>query len=296
MAIGLMLLAATIASSQQDFSKVEIRTIPLGDGLAMLMGAGGNLGVSFGSDGVLVIDDQYAPMTDKIRSAIAKMSFEAIRFVLNTHWHGDHTGGNENLGRAGAVIMAHRDVRKRMSSDHYMASRDTTIPASPAEALPVVVFDDGITLHLNGQTIDVHHVGPAHTDGDSIVHFREADVLHLGDTFFSGMYPYIDLSSGGRVEGVIAAANRALGLSGPKTQIIPGHGPLSSPADLRKYRDMLMGIRDRVRELIQAGKGREDVVAAHPTKEFDAEYGGGFIKPDAFASIVYGSLAADTAP
>ena len=198
--------AAGVAEAQRDFSGVEIQTTSLGDGLAMLQGAGGNLGVSTGPDGVLLIDDQYAPMTDKIRAAIAELSNDPVRFVLNTHWHRDHTGGNENLGRGGAVIIAHDDVRKRMNSGQYFALRDTTIPASPRAALPIVTYSDGLTLHLNGQTIDVLHVDPAHTDGDSIVYFREADVLHLGDIFFAGRYPFIDLSSGGRVDGIIAAA------------------------------------------------------------------------------------------
>jgi len=282
------------ASAQQDFSKVEIQTTSLGSGLAMLQGSGGNLGVSTGPDGVLLIDDQYAPLTEKIRAAIAELSSEPIRFVLNTHWHGDHTGGNENLGRAGAVILAHDEVRNRMSSDHYMALRDVTIPASPKEALPIVTYSEGLTLHLNGQTIAVHHVDPAHTDGDSIVHFREADVLHLGDTFFSGIYPFIDLSSGGRVDGVIAATDRALEIAGPRTKIIPGHGPLSTRADLAKYRDMLVSIRDRVRKLIGEGKDRAGVLAAAPSAAFDAEFGGGFLKPEDFVSIVYGSLVADS--
>lgn len=282
------------ASAQQDFSKVEIQTTSLGSGLAMLQGSGGNLGISTGPDGVLLIDDQYAPLTEKIRAAIAELSSEPIRFVLNTHWHGDHTGGNENLGRAGAVILAHDEVRNRMSSDHYMALRDVTIPASPKEALPIVTYSEGLTLHLNGQTIAVHHVDPAHTDGDSIVHFREADVLHLGDTFFSGIYPFIDLSSGGRVDGVIAATDRALEIAGPRTKIIPGHGPLSTRADLAKYRDMLVSIRDRVRKLIGEGKDRAGVLAAAPSAAFDAEFGGGFLKPEDFVSIVYGSLVADS--
>jgi len=285
--------AAGVAEAQRDFSGVEIQTTSLGDGLAMLQGAGGNLGVSTGPDGVLLIDDQYAPMTDKIRAAIAELSNDPVRFVLNTHWHRDHTGGNENLGRGGAVILAHDDVRNRMNSDQYFALRDIAIPASPRAALPIVTYSDGLTLHLNGQTIDVLHVDPAHTDGDSIVYFREADVLHLGDIFFAGRYPFIDLSSGGRVDGIIAAANRALEIAGPKTRIIPGHGPLSKTQDLAKYRDMIVTVRDRVRVLISEGKDLDSVVAAAPSADFDAEFGGGFIKSDIFVVTIFESLAAD---
>ncbi len=288
------LLSAAPVTAQQDFSKVKIRTTSLGQGLAMLAGAGGNLGVLAGPDGVLLIDDEYAPMSKKIRAAVAKLSAEPIRYILNTHWHGDHTGGNESLGRSGAVILAHEEVRKRMSTDSFQPSRDRTIPASPREALPVVTYDEGITLHLNGHTIDVRHVDPAHTDGDSIVHFREADVLHLGDIYFSGLYPFIDLASGGRVDGVIAAVDRALGIAGPKTRIIPGHGPLSTRADLEGYRKMLISVRDRVRKLIDEGLDLEAVLAAGPSADFDVELGGGFLSPESFVSIVYGSLTADS--
>ena len=291
--LPLVLCWAVAVSAQSDFSKVEIRTTSLGSGIAMLEGSGGNLGVSTGPDGVFLIDDQFAPLTGKIRAAIAKLSPEPIRFVLNTHWHGDHTGGNENLGRGGVLILAHHHVRARMSSEQFMASRGITIPASPPEALPVVTFEDGVSLHLNGHTIEVHHVEPAHTDGDSIVHFREADVLHLGDTYFSGFYPFFDSSSGGRIDGMIAAAERALELAGPETRIIPGHGPLSNRKDLVRSRQMLIQIRDRVRNLIEDGKDRAQVVAAHPSRSFDAEFGKGFIKPDDFVALVYESLAAD---
>jgi len=278
------------AAAQQDFSKVEIKTTDLGSGLAMLQGAGGNIGVSTGADGVFLIDDQYAPLTEKIRAAIAALSKEPIRFVLNTHWHGDHTGGNENLGDGGALIMAHHHVRERLSTEQFQAIRNRTIPASPKSAWPVVTFEDGLTLHLNGQTIEVTHVDPAHTDGDSIVYFREADLLHMGDTYFSGMYPYIDTSSGGDVNGMIAASDRGLVIAGPKTRIIPGHGPLSSREDLSGTREMLVSVRDLVRKLIDEGLDRDQVIARKPSEAFDGRYGGGFMTPDRFVGIVFDSL------
>jgi len=292
--LGLVgILGAFSASAQQDFSKVEITTTELGDGLAMLQGAGGNIGVSVGSDGVFLIDDQFAPLTDKIRAAVQKLSKDPIRLLLNTHWHADHTGGNENLGRGGVLIMAHHQVRVRLSSDQVMAAADRTIRASPAIAWPVVTFEEGLTLHLNGQTIEVLHVDPAHTDGDSIVRFVEADVLHLGDTFFAGLYPFFDSSSGGRIDGMIAAADRGLALAGPATRIIPGHGPLSNAKDLRRSRDMLISVRDRVRNLIAQGLDRQAVIRARPSQEFDATYGGGFMTPDRFVGIVYDNLSAE---
>jgi len=280
-------------AAQQDFDKVEIKTFDLGSGLAMLQGAGGNIGVSTGPDGVFLIDDQYAPLTEKILAAIRQLSEEPVRIVVNTHWHGDHTGGNENLGGAGVLILAHHQVRARLSHEQFIAIRNLKIPASAKSAWPVVTFEEGITLHLNGQTIEVTHVEPAHTDGDSIVYFREADLLHMGDTYFAGMYPFIDTSSGGRIDGMIAAADRGLAIAGPKTRIIPGHGPLSSREDLSRTREMLISIRDRVRNLIGEGLDRNQVVAKKPSAEFDDLYGGGFMKPDNFVGIVFDSLGTE---
>jgi cyclase len=298
-ALGVALMAVAFlvspftAAAQQNFSKVEIKTTDLGSGLAMLQGAGGNIGVSTGPDGVFLIDDQYAPLTEKIRAAISAISKEPVRFVLNTHWHGDHTGGNENLGEAGALILAHHHVRERLSTEQYQALRKRKIPASAESAWPVVTFEDGVTLHLNGQTIEATHVESAHTDGDSIVYFREADLLHMGDTYFSGMYPFIDTSSGGRIDGMIEAADRGLAIAGPKTRIIPGHGLLSNREELSSTRAMLIGVRDRVRNMIDESLDRAQVVASKPSQEFDGRYGGGFIKPDMFVGIVFDSLKSE---
>jgi cyclase len=272
---------------------VEIKPTDLGSGRARRPGAGANIGVSTGPDGVFLIDDQYAPLTEKIRAAISAISKEPVRFVLNTHWHGDHTGGNENLGEAGALILAHHHVRERLSTEQYQALRKRKIPASAESAWPVVTFEDGVTLHLNGQTIEATHVESAHTDGDSIVYFREADLLHMGDTYFSGMYPFIDTSSGGRIDGMIEAADRGLAIAGPKTRIIPGHGLLSNREELSSTRAMLIGVRDRVRNMIDESLDRAQVVASKPSQEFDGRYGGGFIKPDMFVGIVFDSLKSE---
>jgi glyoxylase-like metal-dependent hydrolase (beta-lactamase superfamily II) len=291
--LGAVLVPAPV-SEAQDFSGVEIGVQELRGSVRMLTGAGGNLGVSSGEDGVFLIDDQFAPLSDKIRAAIATFSEEPVRFVLNTHWHGDHTGGNESFGKSGAVIVAHENVRKRMSAEQFMETFQRKVPAAPKDALPIVTFTESVKFHLNGDTIHVKHVDPAHTDGDSIVFFEKANVLHTGDLFFNGRYPFIDLSSGGSVDGVIAAADTAIALCDDETKIIPGHGELATKADYQAYRDVLKQIRDRVKKLIDEGKTQDEVLAAKPTAEWDETWGVGFMRPNVFVSIVYDSLKPKT--
>lgn len=284
------LAAAAPAFAQQDFSKVEIRTESVAPGVHVLFGAGGNIGVSTGPDGIFIIDDQYAPLTPKIQAALAKLADAPVRFVLNTHWHGDHTGGNENLGKAGALIVAHDNVRVRMSSDQFIASMKRTVPAAPAVALPVVTFDSRTTFHINGDAIRGVHVPHAHTDGDSLVHFTTANVIHMGDTYFSAGYPYVDLSSGGSFDGLLTAHARALELGNDATRYIPGHGPVTGKAELVAYRAMVAEIVDKVRAGIAAGQSVDQIVAAKPTAAHDATWGTGFIKPDVLVRTIHTSL------
>ena len=291
--LSLMIILAAAAmpaaAQQQDFSDVEIRVQQLAPGVAVLFGEGGNIGLSYGEDGNVLIDDQWAPLTDRILAAVRTLDQDPVRFVVNTHWHSDHTGGNENLGKRGAVILAHHNVRERMSTEQVMKALNVTVPPSPKEALPVVTFGDGVTLHLNGDTMHVIHVANAHTDGDSLVHWQDADVLHMGDTFFhQASLPFIDIGSGGSIDGMIAAANRGLQLAGPNTKVVPGHGPMGTRADLAAYRDMLVDVRGKVAAGIAAGQTLEQVKASRPA----AAYGpnDGFIKPDQFVEAVYMSL------
>jgi glyoxylase-like metal-dependent hydrolase (beta-lactamase superfamily II) len=284
-------LSVPAAAQQRDFDAVEIRTVPLSEGLHVLFGAGGNIALSTGPDGPLLVDDQFAPLVPKIAAAVAELQDRPIHFVLNTHWHGDHTGGNEQLAGEGALIVAHEGVRRRMSEGQFNAALNRDIaPAAPG-ALPVVTFAEGVTLHWNGETIAVEHVAPAHTDGDSLVWFEQANAVHMGDTYFNGFYPFIDVASGGRIGGLIAAAERVLARANDATRIIPGHGPLSGRAELEVYRDMLVGVRDRVKAALSAGQSLEELAAADPLAEWNEAWGGGFMNPEQFLALVHADLS-----
>jgi cyclase len=281
-----LLLASLPGLAQQDFSKVEIRTTKLSEHVYMMEGAGGNLGVSAGEDATFLIDDQFAPLTDKINAAIAKVAKQPVKFIVNTHWHFDHTGGNENFGRAGTLIFAHENVRKRMSTEQFIAFLNSKQPASPKPALPVVTFTDSVSFFLNGEEIRTLHVPRAHTDGDAIVYFTGSNVLHMGDTYFNGMYPFIDASSGGSLEGVVAAADKGLAIANDNTRIIPGHGPLSNRRELQAYRDMLADINTRMQKLAAEGRSADEIVAAKVTAPYDEKYGKGFIKAEQFSRML----------
>jgi cyclase len=288
--LALAVLAVAPAAAQQDFSRVEIKADKLAEGVYMLTGRGGNLGLSVGKSGAFLVDAQYSQLGAKILAAVKAITPEPLRIVVNTHWHSDHVDGNENLARAGALLVAHENVRRRMSSEQFMGIFGRKVPPSPEGALPVVTFTDAVTFHWNGDEIHVFHVDPAHTDGDAVVHFVKADVIHMGDVFFNGGYPFIDTSSGGRIDGVIAAADRVLALAGANTRIIPGHGPLATKADLQSYRDTLSTLRGRIAGLKTSGKTRDEAIAAKPTADYDARLGAGFMKPDVWVGLVYDSL------
>lgn len=287
----LLLSGAPLLHAQRDFSKVEIKAQAVSKSVHMLTGTGGNIGVSAGEDGVFLIDDQFAPLTDRILAAVKTISDKPVKFLLNTHYHGDHTGGNENLGKGGVIIIAHENVRARLSTEQFMKIFDRHVPASPKAALPIITFDSDVTFHLNGETIEAFHVDNAHTDGDTIVRFREANAVHMGDVFFNGFYPFIDVGSGGSIDGIITAAEKVLGETDKNTRIIPGHGPLANRKDLRAYVKMLRRVRKNIGALVEAGKTLEQTLAAKPTRALDKKWGNGFMKPEKFVSIVYGDLS-----
>jgi glyoxylase-like metal-dependent hydrolase (beta-lactamase superfamily II) len=277
-------------AQQQDFSAVQIQTQQLTPSLYMLLGEGGNIALSTGPDGSVLVDTQYAPLNAKILAAVRAAGGGDVKYVINTHWHGDHTGGNEPLGKAGAVIIAHDNVLTRLSSEQFMAAFNQRVPAAPAVARPVITFPSRTTFHLNGDVVQVVHVANAHTDGDSIVHFTNANVIHTGDTYMKDIYPFIDVSSKGSIDGFIAAADVVLSRANASTKIIPGHGALATKADLQRFHDMLVSARGKIQALIDQGMTEDEVVAAKPTAEFDAAWGQGFMNPENFTRFSYQSL------
>jgi glyoxylase-like metal-dependent hydrolase (beta-lactamase superfamily II) len=288
---ALFLVLTTTSVHAQDFENIQIETIKVTEGIYMLLGRGGNIGISAGDDGVFVIDDQFAPLTNKIKETIAAITDKPIRFVINTHWHADHTGGNENLGETGSIIVAHKNVRKRLTTEQFLEFFKKTVSPLDKPGLPVITFTGDLTFHLNDDEIYVFHVGNAHTDGDAIIYFRKANVVHMGDIYFSGMYPFIDLSSGGSINGMIKAVNQVLPMLDDTTRVIPGHGPVSNTAELKTYRDMLTTVRDRISQQINKGKRLEDVLSSGATKEYDKEWGQGIIQPHQFITILYKDLS-----
>lgn len=281
-------LAAAAPVAAQDMSKVEIKTQQLAPGVAVLFGAGGNIGVSYGEDGTILIDDQFAPLTEKIQASVAALGAQPVKFLINTHWHFDHSGGNENLGKAGAIIMAHDNVRIRMAAGGAPAGN--VIPPAPKAALPIITYAEGLKLHLNGEEVRVIAMPPGHTDGDSIIHWTKSNVIHMGDMFFNKIsFPFIDRSSGGDVRGMIGAAEKVLALADDQTRIIPGHGEVANKADLMAYRDMLVAIVGKVEAGIKAGKTLDQIKAMRPAEGYGVQ-ADGFISADSFVETVYANL------
>jgi len=284
-----LLLASAALLAQEE--TVEYQAHTLSDTLTMLIGRGGNVAISAGDEGIYVIDDQFPNIADQLLAQIRKISDQPIRFVINTHYHADHTGGNEVLSGQGAVIIAHDNIRRRMSTEQFNQFWNGSTPAATSAALPVITFSDNVTLHLNGESTTAYHVPRGHTDGDAIIHFTGSNVIHMGDIYFHGRYPFIDLDGGGTVQGMIAAMDKALSLSDEATRIIPGHGPLSNPAELQSHRDMLQKATDQVQILINQGNSLDQAIAAQPTAEWDETHGKVWITPAQFVTFIYNSLA-----
>ena len=288
--LALPLFATSTAAAAQtpDLSKVEIKAETLAPGVAVLFGAGGNIGVSHGPDGTILIDDQFAPLTGKIAAAVAALGATPVRFLVNTHWHFDHSGGNENFGKT-ATILAHKSVRVRLAAG--AETRFGKIPPAPPPALPVITYDDGVTFHLNGDQLDAVFTGGGHTDGDTALYWRKANVLHTGDLMMSNApFPFVDLESGGNAVHLVATLDRLLAMTNADTKVIPGHGPVTDRAGLQAWRDRIAGAVEAVRKAKDGGGTLVKFLAANPLKAMDRP--GAFIDGDAFARAIWASLEA----
>lgn len=283
-----LFISTTSLVSQQDFSKVEIKSTKVAGNVYMLEGSGGNIGVSVGPDGILIVDDQFAPLADKIKAALKSLGEGKLKFILNTHWHGDHTGGNPVFGME-APIIAQTNVRKRLATGATVLGQD--IKPAPKEALPVITFDQSLSVHFNGEEIRVIHFPHGHTDGDSVIFFTNSNVVHMGDDFFAGRFPFVDLASGGDVEGVTKNVGDIIAKLPAGVKIIPGHGPLSTIDDLKLYHRMLLETTDIVRKKMAAGKTLDQIKAEGLPDEWKT-WGTGFIKTDFWLEIIFNSLKA----
>jgi glyoxylase-like metal-dependent hydrolase (beta-lactamase superfamily II) len=279
----LLLLAARSVAAQQDFSNVQIKVSKVAGNVYMLEGAGGNIGVSVGEDGIVLVDDQFAPLAPKIKAALKGITEKPLKFVLNTHFHGDHTGGNAQFSSE-ATIIAHENVRKRLQEGGTVAG--TAVKPAAKEALPVVTFNDRATVHLNGEDIRAIHFPNGHTDGDSIIFFSQSKVVHMGDDFVTYGFPFVDVHSGGSVSGMIAGVEQALNLTAPDVKVIPGHGPVSAPADVRKYIAMLKETRALVAEAVKQNKNPDQMKQEHLLAKYE-DLGKGFIKTEAWIDVLY---------
>ena len=256
----------------------------------MLIGKGGNIVLSVGSDGVLLIDSQFQQLTEKIMSAIDKITNKPAKFVINTHWHQDHTGGNENLVKNGFMVIAHENVLEHLNTKQFVDFLNRTFEPSPSKALPTITYNDSITLYFNDDQIDVYHIANAHTDGDSIVYFNKSNVIHTGDIFVNGRYPFIDNSSGGSIDGVITGIEKIISITDNETKIIPGHGLLSNLDELQDYLHMLKDIRQQVQTMINNESDLEEIINSNITAKYDRLYSDTFINSGDFLGFVYDDL------
>jgi cyclase len=297
--LTVMLLAGAATAQQAppaalpppDFSKVEIKTTDLGDNVYMLEGQGGNITVAVAKDGIIMVDGEFAPLHDKIKAAVAAVSPLPIKYLVNTHFHGDHTGGNEPFAKDGAVVVADPNVKARLAAGTTNGLTGAQVPPAPADALPTRTYKGGTKLVLSGRVAELKHIANAHTDGDTYVWFKSSNVLSTGDTFTNGRYPNIDFANGGNIKGMIAAADTYLKQVNDKTRIVPGHGPIGDKAALTAYRTMLTTARDRMAKLVKDGKSEDDVVAAKPFADLDAKWAPTELASKNFIRVVYHSLA-----
>ena len=293
-AIGLLLLftlTVTVNDVNAQGENVTINTTKLSNNTYLLKGSGGNILVSVGQDGVFMVDDQFAPLTEKIKEAISNITDQPVKFVINTHWHSDHTGGNENFGELGAVIISHDNVRERLSTEQFLAFFNRTVAPLPEKGLPIITFSDNMTIFQNGDEIRIIHVDNGHTDGDSIVYFTKNNVIHVGDDFNDKTYPLIDISSGGSIDGLISSLQTISSLIDDETKVVSGHSEISNKTKVNAFITMLKDVRQNVSQLIQNGESLEEIIASQPTSKYnEIYYDHSTFKPEDFVTMVYQSL------
>jgi glyoxylase-like metal-dependent hydrolase (beta-lactamase superfamily II) len=277
------------SSFGQEFDQVEIRTEKAGDGVYVLFGAGGNIGVCIGEDGALLVDSQFAELNEKITAAIAEIKDVPIRYVLNTNWHYDHVSGNKPLAEGGAVVIAQTDTRKRMVTEQYIPQFDSRVPPYPEAALPTMTFAKSITLNFNGGDIHAFHIKNAHSDSDIVIRFKNANVIHTGDIVFSAGFPFIDTAHGGSIEGMIKAVDYLIEKIDEETKIIPGHGPLTDQEGLKEYRNMMITVRDRIKKHLDGGKSLKEILTSNPTDGFEMKGAG--VPAEMFVKIIHDELS-----
>lgn len=275
---------------QTDWNTVKINTINITDNISYLKGRGGNIGVLHGSDGVMIVDDQYAELSDKIKKSLDSLSESELKFIVNTHYHGDHTGGNESLSIDGASIVAHRNVRKRLGTTFYSSMWEREVESKPETFWPVITFKDEITFYLNEEEVQIIHIPKAHTDGDALIYFKTSNIMHTGDGFVRYGYPFIDVSAGGSIDGMIAAQEKILEVANANTKIIPGHGDISSVEDVNELLNMLKETRKIIADLKASGKSLDECISSKPFEQYHERWNGSFINSDLFVSLIFESI------
>lgn len=285
-----LIIAVVLFPASGISADEKLTPFPVAEQIYMLAGQGGNIGLFIGEDGTFLIDDQYAPLTEKIVEAIKSVGGEFPKFLINTHYHGDHTGGNEKLGQGGTLIFSHDNVRERLKTGYFVEAFNMKQAGISKVGLPVVTFSKDIKFHLNGDTVNVEHVPHAHTDGDSFIYFQAANVIHAGDLFFNGFYPFIDVTHGGTLKGLIKGVDKVLLLSDDNTKIIAGHGPLGDKKQLASYRQMLSVAYERLAKLKAEGKTAQDAAAANPLADLNSTWGNGLFKSDQWIRLIYSGV------
>ncbi len=285
-----LLIFPLFVVAQRDWDAVEIAPNEVTGNINFLTGSGGNIGVLYGDDGIMLVDDQYAPLSEKIKAAVSELSTGDIKFVVSTHYHGDHTGGNENFKKDGALIIGQENVRERLGTTFYSSVWDRDVEEKSESYWPVITFDDDMTLHLNGEEVQLVHTPSAHTDGDALVYFKTSNVIHCGDAFVRYGYPFIDIAAGGSIDGIIAAQEKILALANADTKIIPGHGELATIEDVKELLAMLNATRQIVADAKSSGEKMEDLIGRNPLEAYHERWSGNFIDSDLFVQLIYESL------